>query len=223
VTFSTNVTVADGTAGQVVSSAVGPSIMRPNAKLTSAALAPADTFSMSIVLDAVARLRSNAVPAINGMYNCHLDPISGRQLFADPDFKQLFQGQDAAKEFRMGRVIELLDCRFIPTTEAPLTVSPTNSAYNVRRPIVCGAGALLEGDFEGMGETDTPTDAIIHEVDGIFHVTRPPLDRLSQIIAQSWYWIGDFCCPTDFTVNSTIVPSASNAYYKRAVAIEHIG
>jgi hypothetical protein len=65
--------------------------------------------------------------------------------------------------------------------------------------------------------------SITNMIDGIAQVTREPLDRLQQIIAQSWYWIGDFVAPTDFTVNPAIVPTASNAYAKRGVSIEHIG
>jgi hypothetical protein len=191
---------------------------------TTASLTSQNLFNMSIALDAVAYLRRNAVPAINGMYNCHLDPVSARQLFADPDFKQLFQGQSAAQEFRMGRVIELLDLRFVPTTEAPVQTHPTIAGAFVRRPIVVGEGALIEGDYEGMADLNVaPADSIIDVVDGIVQVTREPLDRLQQIIAQSWYWIGDFVAPTDFTVNTSIVPTASPAYAKRAVVIEHIG
>ena len=37
-------------------------------------------------------------------------------------------------------------------------------------------------------------------------VTREPIDRLQQIIAQSWYWIGGFCTPSDTTTNPTTVP-----------------
>lgn len=223
-TFSGNVTVADGTALNAVTMTNGAVILRPNARTTTANIVAGDMFNMSIVLDAVAYLRRNAVPAINGYYNCHLDPVSSRQLFADPDFKQLFQGQSAAAEFRMGRVIELLDVRFIPTTEAPVQVHPTNATLNVRRPIVVGEGALIEGDFDGMAATDVaPADSIINIVDGVVQVTREPLDRLQQIIAQSWYWIGDFTAPTDFTVNAAIVPTASASYYKRGVVIEHQG
>jgi hypothetical protein len=124
----------------------------------------------------------------------------------------------------MGRVIELLDCRFIPTTEAPIQAHPTTAGLNVRRPIVVGEGALIEGDFSGMENSDfTDNDAEVNLVDQVVQVTRPPLDRLQQIIAQSWYWIGDFAAPTDFTVNSTIVPTASAAYLKRACVIEHAG
>ena len=223
-TFASNVTVADGTAGNAVTASVAPAILRPQVRSTAAGLLSGDLFTMSIALDAVAYLRRNAIPAIDGYYNCHLDPVSARQLFADPDFKQLFQGQDAAKEFRMGRVIELLDLRFIPTTEAPIQQHPTIANGYIRRPIVLGEGALIEADFEGMCEADTaPADSVVNLIDGIAQVTRAPLDRLQQIIAQSWYWIGDFVAPTDFTVNAKIVPTASNAYAKRGIVIEHFG
>ena len=169
---------------------------------------------MGTVLDGVAYLRRNGVPTIDGMYNLYLDPVSARQFFADPDFKQLFQGATmAAKEFRMGRVVELVDVRVIPTTEAFVQ---TLGATTVRRPILVGDEALVEGDFEGMGKTDTGTDnAEISVVDDIVMITREPLDRLQQIIAQSWYWIGGFAAPTDQTVNTNIVPTASASYYKR--------
>lgn len=222
-TFSGNVTVADATALNAVVATNGAQILRPNGRSTTAGILGTDLFNMGIALDAVALLRRNAVPPINGYYNVHLDPVSGRQLFADPDFKQLFQGQSAAKEFKMGRVIELLDCRFIPTTEAPVQVHPSIAGLSVRRPIVVGEGALIEGDFDGMGFENVPSDAEVSLHDGIVQVTRPPLDRLQQIIAQSWYWIGDFTAPTDFTVNASIVPTANAAYYKRAVIIETAG
>jgi hypothetical protein len=54
-------------------------------------------------------------------------------------------------------------------------------------------------------------------------VTREPIDRLQQIIAQSWYWIGGFCAPTDVGTNPSVIPTATNAAYKRAVIIEHVG
>ena len=70
---------------------------------------------MSCFLDAVAKLRLNAVPEINGVYNCYLDPVSARQLFADPDFKQLFQGATSANQvFRQGMTNDFLGLRFIP-------------------------------------------------------------------------------------------------------------
>lgn len=226
-TMSGNVTVADATALNPVSAynsgaGVAPFILRPNGRSNTAAIVGTDLLTMGSVLDGVAYLRRNAVPTVNGMYNLYLDPVSARQFFADPDFKQLFQGAtSAAKEFRMGRVVELVDVRVIPTTEAYVQ---TLGSVTVRRPILVGDEALVEGDFEGMGATDTGDDnAIIDVVDDIVQVTREPLDRLQQIIAQSWYWIGGFTAPTDYTVNANIVPTASASYLKRGLVMEHAG
>jgi hypothetical protein len=226
-TFAGNVTVADGTALNAVTAynagtGVGPFMLRPNGRSNTSAIVGTDLLTMGNVLDGVAYLRRNGVPTKNGMYNLYLDPVSARQFFADPDFKQLFQGATAAaKEFRMGRVVELVDVRVIPTTESYVQ---TLSGVTVRRPILVGDEALVEGDFEGMAAEDLAGDnAEIDIVDDIVHVTREPLDRLQQIIAQSWYWIGGFVAPTDFTVNPTIVPTASASYLKRAVVFEHAG
>ena len=224
-TFATSVSVADGTAANSVIASNAPAIIRPAAAGNTAALTAGSTLSMSNLLDAVARLRINAVPEIDGVYNCYLDPVSARQLFADPDFKQLFQGATSANQvFRRGMVNQFLGLRFVPTTEAFVQVHPSLNGLMVRRPIICGQGALIEGDFAGMAADDVaPKDSIVNIVDGVAMVTREPLDRLQQIIAQSWYWIGGFCTPSDTTTNPDTISTANLAAFKRAVMIEHIG
>lgn len=218
-TFSGNVTVADATALNAVVGAFAPTILRPNARSNTSALTGTDLLTMSVLLDAVAQLRNNAVPTIDGYYNCYLDNKSAREVFADPDFKLLFQGQSASREFRAGKVIELLDIRFIPTTEA---YQQTLGSVAVRRPIVVGQGALIRGDYAGNEVEYSGEDAGEVVVrDGFRFVTREPLDRLKQIIGQSWSWIGGFAVPTDSTATTTIIPTASSAYWKRAVIIEH--
>ena len=223
--FSTSVSVSDGTAGNPVIAANASVIVRPSQRGTAAALTATDMLTMSCLLDAVAKLRMNAVPEIDGVYNCYLDPVSARQLFADPDFKQLFQGATSANQvFRQGMTNDFLGLRFVPTTEAYVQPHPTLAGLMVRRPIICGQGALIEGDFAGMAADDVaPRDSIVSVVDDVAMVTREPIDRLQQIIAQSWYWIGGFCAPSDTTTNPTTVPTATNAAFKRAVMVEHIG
>ncbi len=223
--FSGNVTVADGTAGSAVKAATASSIVRPANRGTTAGLQATDTLTMGNLLDAVALLRRNAVPLVDGVYNCYLDPVSARQLFADSDFKQLFQGATSSNPvFRQGMVSDFLGLRFITTTEAYVQNHPSISGLYVRRPIVCGQGALIEGDFSGMAADDVaPKDSLVNIIDNVAMVTREPIDRLQQIIAQSWYWIGGFCAPSDTTTTPTTVPTATNANYKRAVMIEHIG
>jgi hypothetical protein len=224
-TFSSNVSVSDGALGNQVQSAVASVVIRPSHRLTTGAIQSGDTLTISCLLDAVSTLRLNAVPEIDGAYKCYLDPVSARQLFADNDFRQLFQGATSANQvFRQGMVNDFLGLRFVPTTEAYVQPHPTLAGTVVRRPIVVGQGALIEGDFAGMAAEDVaPADSIVSVVDGIAMVTREPIDRLQQIIAQSWYWIGGFCAPSDTMTNPTVVPTATNAAFKRAVMIEHLG
>jgi len=224
-TFATSVSVSDGTVANSVQAATASVIERPNGRGNTSLLTTADTLTMSSLLDAVAQLRLNAVPEVDGAYNCYLDPVSARQLFADPDFKQLFMGATAANiVFRQGMVNDFLGLRFIPTTEAYVQPHPTIAGAFVRRPIIVGQGALIEGDFAGMAADDiAPEGALVSVVDNVCMVTREPIDRLQQIIAQSWYWIGGFCAPSDTTTTSLTVPTATNAAFKRAVMVEHIG
>jgi hypothetical protein len=224
-TFQGNVTVADGTAGNTVQAANASVMIWPHARTNTSQLLATDQLTMASLLDAVSKLRVNAVPEIDGVYNCYLDPVSARQLFADQDFQRLFQGATSANQvFRTGMVNDFLGLRFIPTTEAYVQPHPSIAGVNIRRPIVCGQGALIEGDFEGMAASDVaPDGAMVAVVDKVAMVTREPLDRLQQIIAQSWYWIGGFCAPTDIGTNPSTIPTATNAAYKRAVIIEHVG
>lgn len=220
ITLSANVSVSDATAGNGVVSSVAPLVSRPASKTSTSSLIATDTLKMQMVLSAVAVLRGNSVPTINGFYNCYLSDLHLLELFQDDDFKMLFRGQYGSDAYRQGQIIELVGVRFITTNEA---FQQTLGGVPIRRAIVCGAGALIEGTFDGqsaavsMGMDD---DGMIVEVDGVLQVTREPLDRLKQIVAQSWFWIGGYAVPTDITANPTIIPTASNSYYKRAVILE---
>lgn len=219
-TFSGNVSVANGTAGNAVVSAVAPYIVRPPNRVTTAGILATEKLTMQMVLDAVATLRSNNVPPClaSTLYHCHLDDKQLLGLFADADFKLLYRGAYGSQEYRNGQVIDLLGVRFQSTTEAP---QQSLAGVNVRRAIVCGQGAIIEGSYEDTGYADVGDSVGLKSmVDGICMVTREPIDRLQQIIAQSWYWIGGYAVPTDMTANTTIIPTATNSYHKRAVVIE---
>lgn len=217
-TFSTNVTVSDGTANNAVTSAVGSSIVRQNGRDSVAQLIEGDTLTISSIMAAVTILRNNRVPTINGLYNAYLDNSQILGLFADPVFQLLYRGQYASEAYKTGQVFELGGVRFIPTTESPQQLI---GVLPIHRCIVCGQGALIEGDYAGEAHSDIAGDnALIEMIDGIAMITREPLDRLQQIIAQSWYWIGGFAVPTDITATQNIIPTATNAYFKRAVIVE---
>jgi len=222
-TTAANVSVANGTAGNAVLSAGGATVLRPAGRATSGALIAADLLTMSVLLDAVALLRRNNVPTISGYYNLYCDPVSARELFADADFKLLFSatGNQMSPDYRKGMVSDFLGLRFITTTEA--YTQALAGVGTIHRPVVCGQGALVEGVFAGMDAHDVaPGASIISMVDDVVMCTREPLDRLQQIIAQSWYTILGYAVPTDTTVNTNIVPTATNTAYKRAVVIEHV-
>jgi hypothetical protein len=107
-TFSSSVAVADATAGNTVMAATASAIIRPNARTNTAQLAVGDELTMANLLDAVSTLRLNAVPEIDGVFNCYLDPVSARQLFADNDFRQLFQGATSANQVFKKGILNML-------------------------------------------------------------------------------------------------------------------
>lgn len=219
-TCSGNVTVADATAGNAVQAAVAPSVIRPNARATTAAITAGDSLKMLDVLAGVSQLRDNAVPDVGGSYNFYGDNTQILGLFSDANFQTLYRGAYGSAEYRDGQVFELLGARFIPTNLAP---QQTLAGKKIRRGILCGQGALVEGDFESTGYSDVgDSDGLKSMVDDVCMVTREPLDRLSQIIAQSWYWIGGFAVPSDQTANPNVIPTASNSYFKRGVVFESL-
>ena len=234
-TFTGNVIIADGTALNTVTHLNGAAIIRPNGKYyggsafaaTSAtsSLLSTDVLTLGVIEDAVAMLRNNTA-LVDAEFNLYLDNTSMRQIFADGDFKTMYQGQYGSKEARKGKMFNLFGVNFIPTTEAMIQQSGNGVGVRVRRPILVAQGALVEGDFSGMEQKASEMSGMNSEVqmiDGVVQVTRGPLDRLAQIVAQSWFWIGGFVAPTDATANSTIIPTAGAQYLKRAIVIEHAG
>jgi hypothetical protein len=217
-TFSGNVTVGDATAGNSVIASNAASVLRPNGRLSTSAIVAGDLLTMQDLLAGVTVLRNNRVPTIGGLYNFYADNSQLKGLFKDADFKLLYQGQYGSTAYQTGQVMELMGLRIIPTVESP---QQSLGGVNVHRGIMCGQGALIEGDYEAIAHSDIGIEeGLIEMIDGVAMVTREPLDRLKQIIAQSWYWIGGFAVPTDVTANQNIIPTATNSVYKRAVIIE---
>jgi hypothetical protein len=189
------------------------STFRVNRRSETAELLAGDLLTMQALLDGVAELLNAGVPQIDGAFNCHLDPVSARQLFSDPDFRALFQGATSANQvFRRGMVNDFLGVRFLPTTEWIVEQHPVLIQRLVRRIYICGMGALVEADHAGMLADDfKPANAITELVDGVAMVTRTPVDRLQQVIAQSWYWCGGFAPRMRL-----------DGKFRRAVCVEHV-
>lgn len=237
ITFTTATAPVNGDALQTTN---GARILRPFSHLTTAQMTGSDVFTLGLVEDSVAMLRDNGVPPmVDGTYHCILDNTSMRQLWADQDFKVLFAGRNASKEFKDQDVIELLGVKYITTTEAYVQAAKSDISgstggtgagqvgVKVRRPIVMGAESIIQGDFEGLNQwlnrdgVSPIGEAFV--VNGVAQIVRPPLDRLQDTYSETWTWIGDFAVPTDITATTSIIPTASNALYKRAVVIEHAG
>ena len=105
------------------------------------------------------------------------------------------------------------------------------NGVNIDRAIVIGGGALYEKYVdEGAFMTDAGVTGKIGEftivnqsiqvmTERIRYILRAPLDRLQQVIGQTWSWSGDFGVPTD-ALGVTLQGAPA---YRRAVVIEHAG
>lgn len=235
-TFSTSVTVADGTAGNAVVSSVGSKIVRPYATSNGAMAATTATFAaapgnysnnaaltMKQVEQSMTNLRSNGVkPLSNGKYLMLLSPQQMMGLYSDPAFQYLYRGVPTAAPFTDGDITEMPGVTLKVTNIAPVQ---TLSGVVVQRGVVAGEGALVEGVYTDIGYryADMGADMdLVTIAEGIAHITREPLDALKQVVTQTWSYIGGFVAPTDVTTNPTTLPTASNASYKRAVVVESL-
>jgi hypothetical protein len=235
-TFTTSVSVADGTAGNSVVSAVAPVVMRPlnastnlMAGTTLAISAASDVNSakltMQMVLNAKATMKANGVPPVTatGNYIFYADPLQMTGLYSDPAFQFFFRGRPDTSEYRRGLVAEMLGVDIVETNINP--VQALSGVGTVRRGILCGQGALVEGVFtrEGYASTNqADDDAMIAIVDDIAHITREPLDALKQVVTQTWNYIGGFAVPSDINTNPNTIPTANNSAFKRAIILESL-
>lgn len=221
-TLETAITWSDGDA---VVATNAPQIIRAGSRASAKAVTATDTCKLSHFLDAVAVLRSNNVPTVDGFgnYVAMIDPVSERSLFADADFREAFRGTGmTSEEWKRLQVATFAGLTWVRNTEQPIY---TNAAgVRVHRPCVLGYGALKEGRLKGqenlLAEANTGLPEV-RRVDDVVMITRPPLDRLGQVIANTWSFVGDYAAPTDWTLDSTTSTTANASQYKRGVIIEH--
>lgn len=96
----------------------------------------------------------------------------------------------------------------------------------IRRTIVTGGGVLYEkyldesryiseaGVTGKIGEFSIVNNGAQVMTSRIRLILRSPLDRLQQVVSQTWSWSGDFPVPSDQT-------SGDAARFKRAIVLEH--
>ena len=226
-TFSTSVSVSDGTANNRVRFGFAPPLIRAGGSTSTVSMTSSDILKVQDLVNSIAVLGNNGVPRLgNGRYICYIDWTGMAQLFADPALQTLFMGKDMSTEFKMGYLSSQYGLDFHITTEAP--IQTLTNGLRVHRALVCGKGALLEGRYKGLGEyvktlNEVGRVADIRIVSGIAVVSRPPIDVYSEVINQAWFWVGGFTVPTDTTAYQEIFPTASDSYWKRGVVIEYAG
>jgi hypothetical protein len=212
------------TAGDTIQAFDGSVVIRPNGKLNRSLLASTDTIGAQLIINAVAQLRRNNIkpPLGNGTYPCYIDPVVDAQFFTDPQYQIMSQTNMESPDFKNARVAQNFGVTFVPTTNAPAYV--TAAGQVTRRAIVCGEKWLQESPFAGVESAlRTMPDggpADIRLVDRIAFVTRLPIDRAGQVLSQMWWYIGGFVVPTQATINSLVIPTATAARYKNAVVVE---
>ena len=163
-------------------------------KALNAASNPVDisgVLTLNAVRNAVDMLRKNAIPDIDGYYNCYLNPTASLQLLSDKEYKNFFN-PPFHHISRRGMINTFIGIRFIP-------ILCLEGEKSIRRTFICGMGALIESvpenliDASGIDDSDTLIDVI----DGTLMLTREPIDRLQQIITQSWAYMGEFTARPD--------------------------
>jgi hypothetical protein len=234
ITFSGSQTLS---IGDVIIAADAPTLIRPNNKRSRYALTSSDTLGMQLFINAQAQLDANGVePFADGTYAVLLDPQQHAQIFTDPQFQIMTMGMAASPIFKDAMVSQEFGLTFMKTTNTPIytyTNAAGTSGFVSRRAFVIGQGALQEGTFDGMAEGySSMADQSLGYVRVLGNslsdtpwalITRPALDRKAQIWSQTWVWIGGHACGTDATITSAVVPTASNARFKRSVCIETAG
>ena len=101
-----------------------------------------------------------------------------------------------------------------------------DSGLAINRVLVTGGGVVVEkyldeskfiteaGVTGKIGEFSIVNGGVSVMTQRIRYILRAPLDRLQQVLSQTWSWSGDFPVPSD-------VLTGDAARYKRAVVIEH--
>lgn len=233
-TFSINVTIPDGTVFQRVLSPYRNQVIRPSGKETTTQLVAGDYFTANMLIDAVSRLRNNAVkphPDFGG-YLLIGAPEAINQLAKDPTILQLFRTRMFSNDLYGDlELSHAYNCSFVETQDAIIekVYIPGGGTLRTTQVVICGDEVLHQGNFDMEPYQEEYQlrkygDSIYHYElsDDIMHITRAPLDALGRQVSQTWQWIGGFTTPTDATITPAIIPTADNAYYKRAVVLEFV-
>lgn len=212
--------------GDAVVSNVAPYSIRAGSRDTAYDLTASDVATFALFRSAVARLRRQNVPTVQGTYVAHIDASTEEQLFADTEFQALYRGRAESETFRNQSIGVFGGITWVRNEEVETLPDAATAASNVEvtRPVVVGGQALVAGPFEDMGNllTELGAASASSEVTmlagpggiNIARIIRAPQDRLQQVVGSAWSWVGDFAVPSDSVTGDASV-------YKRAVVVEH--
>jgi hypothetical protein len=225
-----NCSVGAPVAGDALIAVGAAKVVRPLNKPSYNTLNAGDACTLGVLLDAKTRLAQNNVPPFDdGMYHFVHDHVVNRQLFADQQFLTAYAARYKSEEYQKGQVFELLGILFLPSTEC--YVQPPTPALGInvpiRRSILMGGGTLNQGNY-GPANMYINQDGInpiggFMMVNGVNQIVRPPIDRQLRIVSLTWTWTGAYTCQTDMLTTPLIIPTSSNAFYKRACVIQTAG
>ncbi len=207
-------------AGDSVVAANAPVSYRPGAKASAVDLTGADVATFSLFRDAVVRLRTMNVPTLGGAHVAHIDPTTEGQLFADSEFQALYRGAVESPVWGNLALGRFGGIDWVRNNEAQ---TRSNGTISYHEPIVLGADAFVAGPFSEMGSllSQVPEGSSVDvqmvsvgPAIQVARIIRPPQDRLAQVIASSWSYVGDFAVPSDETTGDA-------ASFKRGVVVQH--
>lgn len=203
------------TAGKPVVAEDAPHIFRAGNVATSALVT--DTLKAQQILDAVSRLHDNGLN--DDMFDMLISASQARGLFEDAMFRDFFQGANKSDEYKFGVASEILGVNLVRTNMAPV-----EAASGLHRAIIVAKGALVEGQFAETGYAGLAgavgSDPLVRIHDGVAHIIREPLDALKQWVTQSWVSVVGYAAPTDMHTTAEVLPTASEARFKRAIILE---
>lgn len=217
-------TAISATVGQAVVNTQGAVKYTPNNRASAFQITSTDLATLALFQNAVARLRAQNVPTIDGAYTAHVPAQTVNELFQDPAFQSAYRGRGDSPVYRDLALGRFAGIDWVPNEATP-TSNPTGS-LQVYRPVVAGEGALIKGPFENMADLVSRINAggtvHIEMIGGVARIIRAPLDRLGQVLTSTWSWIGGYSVATDaLTEAGKPNTSTTSAVFKRAVVLEH--
>ncbi len=120
-------------------------IVRAGGALTTDGITATNLLGLQNIIDAVAVMRANNVgPTSDGYYHVHVTPEGEAQLYADAQFRQLFQSLPDSMEYRELAIGQLVGCRFYRNTECPNLLNVTGASL-----VATGASSIMSSEIGG--------------------------------------------------------------------------